>query len=530
MNILLINPPHTAIGSRIPREQLPPHGLLSLGGPLIDDGHRVELLDAEFGPLSLDAILIETISRKPDVVMMGHSGSTSADPTVREIAHLIRRAAPQIRIVYGGVFPTYHWADVLNECDAVDIIVRGEGEETVTKLANAIENQTSLASVNGIAFRRNGKPHATPAAVTIRNLDDYRIGWELIDFRRYSYWGGKRSVVVQFSRGCPHLCNYCGQRGFWTRWRHRDPREFAAELARLHRDHGVELINFADENPTSSRRVWLEFLNAMIAEDVPELVMIGSTRADDIVRDADILHLYKKAGILRFLMGMENTNEATLKAIRKGGTTAKDRQAISLLRQHGIISLSTWVAGFEEETDRDYWRTFRQLLSYDPDQIMSIYVTPHRWTPFFRVAQDRQVVQTQHRKWDYKHQVLENPAMPAWRIYLWVKLTEAALQLRPRAMWRCLFHTDRKFRHGMRWYTKMGRRVWFHEIFDFLFRDKRVAAGPTLREFWGEPQDAEEEALLVRLNVVPNAKPNFDTPVAQCQGARSNSLKMSIPD
>ena len=64
----------------------------------------------------------------------------------------------------------------------------------------------------------------------------------------------------------------------------------------------------------------------------------------------------------------------------------------------------------------------------------------------------------------------------------------------------------------------MGRRVWFHEIFDFLFRDERVAAGPTLRELWGEPQDAEEEALLVRLNVVPNAKPNLDTPVA-CQGA-----------
>ena len=46
---------------------------------------------------------------------------------------------------------------------------------------------------------------------------------------------------MQFSRGCPHLCNYCGQRGFWTRWRHRDPVRFAGELARLHREHGVDL-------------------------------------------------------------------------------------------------------------------------------------------------------------------------------------------------------------------------------------------------------------------------------------------------
>jgi len=61
----------------------------------------------------------------------------------------------------------------------------------------------------------------------VRDLDAHRIGWELINFVNYSYGGGLRAVVVQFSRGCPHLCTYCGQRGFWTRWRHRDPVRFA---------------------------------------------------------------------------------------------------------------------------------------------------------------------------------------------------------------------------------------------------------------------------------------------------------------
>ena len=125
-------------------------------------------------------------------------------------------------------------------------------------------------------------------------------------------------MVVQFSRGCPHLCNYCGQRGFWTRWRHRDPVLFAKEIARLHREHGVEVINFADENPTVSKKAWRAFLEALIAENV-DLILVGSTRADDIVRDADILHLYKKAGWARFLLGMENTDEETLELIRKGG-------------------------------------------------------------------------------------------------------------------------------------------------------------------------------------------------------------------
>ncbi|WP_204283833.1 hypothetical protein, partial [Klebsiella pneumoniae] len=66
---------------------------------------------------------------------------------------------------------------------------------------------------------------------------------------------------------------------------------------------------------------------------------------------------------------MENTDEATLQLIRKGGATRTDREAIRLLRAHGILSMATWVVGFEEETDADHWRGLRQLLSYDPDQI-----------------------------------------------------------------------------------------------------------------------------------------------------------------
>ena len=72
------------------------------------------------------------------------------------------------------------------------------------------------------ALHECSQPLATPAAEMITDLDAYRVGWELISHRDYSYWGGKRAVVVQFSRGCPYQCNYCGQRGFWTRWRHRD--------------------------------------------------------------------------------------------------------------------------------------------------------------------------------------------------------------------------------------------------------------------------------------------------------------------
>jgi anaerobic magnesium-protoporphyrin IX monomethyl ester cyclase len=506
MRILLVNVPHPSIGSRIPDDHLPPLGLLSVGGPLIDDGHEVRLLDADLEArrntrFSAARIAERVAADRPDVVMFGHSGSTSAHPVVAQISRAVRLRRPGATIVYGGIFPTYHWREVLDAEPQIDVVVRGEGEETSVRLLRALRDRWDLRQVPGIAFRVAAGPVATPPAAVIADLDRYRIGWELIDFRRYSYWGGLRAVVVQFSRGCPHPCTYCGQRGFWTRWRHRDPLTFAAELARLHREHGVELINFADENPTVDREAWRRFLMALIAENVP-LTLVGSTRADDIVRDADLLPLYRRAGWVRFLLGMENTDENTLRLIRKGGSTTKDREAIRLLRENGILSMATWVAGFEEDDDRSFRLGLRQLLSYDPDQIQALYVTPHRWTPYYRVAAGRQLIQKDARRWDYKHQVLSTRHLPPWRVLLWVKFIEAVVQLRPKAIWRTFFQPDARLRHAMRWYARMGRRVWFTELWNFFFRDRRVAKGPSLQEFWGRPQDAEERSMTVQSNVV----------------------------
>jgi anaerobic magnesium-protoporphyrin IX monomethyl ester cyclase len=496
MRIVIVNVPHPAIGSRIPDEHLPPLGLLCVGGPLIDDGHDVHLIDGELKPMTLPELQRAVIALKPDAVLFGHSGSSSAQPIISELAAMVRRQLAEVLIVYGGVHPTYHWQDILTQDMSVDIIVRGEGEATMQSLFRRLSASIAYDDLAGLAFRQNGAAHATPPATVIADLDAFRIGWELIDHAHYSYWGGKRAVVIQFSRGCPHLCNYCGQRGFWTRWRHRDPQKLAAEMAHLHRVHGVEVFNFADENPSAGRKPWKAFLEALIAENI-SVTLVGSTRADDIVRDADILHLYKKAGFERFLLGMENTDEATLKLIKKGGTVSADKEAIQLLRKHNILSMATWVAGFSDQTDADLWHGLKQLIAYDPDQIQALYVTPHRWTPFFRIAAERFIVQRDKTKWDYKHQVLAMENMPPWRLFMWVKFIELAAQLRPRALMRLIWNPEPKMRHAIRWYYRMGRRVWFHEVRGFLFRDNAKNSETTLQAFWGESLDAHEESMAV---------------------------------
>ena len=493
--ILLINPPHTAIGSRIPDDHLPPLGLLSIGGPLIDAGYSVRLLDADYANLPLTQIVDHAIEVQPHFILVGHAGSSSAHPTVAALAALLKHKLPDTPLIYGGVFPTYHWFDILQGHQAIDYIVRGEGEATTLALVDALAHAHGVEHVRGIAYRANGHPQITPPAHILTNLDAYRIGWELVDLSRYRYWGGKRAVVVQFSRGCPYPCSYCGQRGFWSRHRYRDPVQFARMLAWLHRAHDVEVVNFADELPTGNRRIWQRFLEALIAENVP-LQLVASTRTSDIVRDADILPLYKKAGVIRFLLGIETYNAQVQKQIQKHASVDQDRQAIELLRQHHILSMATYVIGFSEEKDRDFWDTLRHLQSYDPDQIQLLYATPHRWVPFYQTIEHQQVVQTDTRKWDYKHQVLDNPHVPPWRIFLWSKFIEIALQLRPKALQRTFFPKTPELGHGMRWYTAVGRRVWLHECWDFI-RNPPRRTGQTLNIFYGASL-AENEYAMVR--------------------------------
>jgi anaerobic magnesium-protoporphyrin IX monomethyl ester cyclase len=483
MNILIINPPHLSIGSRMPNEHLPPLGLLSIGGPLIDNGHDVSLLDADYHNYKINFIVNKVIEQKPDVILLGHSGSTSAQPIIDEITRLVRQGNTAIKIIIGGVFPTYHWNEILENNPQVDYIVCGEGEAICLNLITALDSGASLENVKGLAFRLNGIALKTLPAENIQHLDDYRIGWELMKGYDYTYWGKRKAVVIQFSRGCPYPCTYCGQSLFWKKWRYRNPQLLADEMEMLHRDHGVEVFNFADENPSSNPGAWKEFLVALVAKKL-KLILVGSIRADNIVRDADFLHLYKQAGFERFLLGIENYDEVVLEKIKKAGTISKDKEAILLLRKHGILSMATYVVGFGEEKTIDFYHSLKQLLSYDPDQVQLLYVTPHKWTPYFEDVKNKEIILTDQRKWDYKHQVIATQFLKPWVVIIYVKLIELIMQTRPSAVMRLLFHKEARLRSAMRWYTRIGRRVWFWELYQFFFVTKLAKEKVKMKDFW----------------------------------------------
>lgn len=486
MRTLLINPPYQTVTSNWGVGHQVPLGLLMVGGAVRDAGFEVSLLDAEAQHLSHDQIAGYVRRTRPDVVMTGHAGSTSAHPVCMAMFAAIRRVRPETRCVYGGVFPTYHPEQVLRRHPYLDLVVRGEGEATSVALLAALRDGADrgrLAEVAGITFRAGDELVRTPDRAPIRNLDDYRIGWELLDdWDRYQCFGRGRAAIVQLSRGCPHRCTYCGQHGFWQKWRHRSPEAVADEIRWLHDVCGVRYVTLADENPTTRQDVWVRFLDTLAAREV-DVELFATIRATDIVRDADVLDRYRRAGIRHVLMGIETTDPETIERIRKRSTTRADQTACRLLRAHQIHSIIGHVVGFGDETWAELRRVGRALSAYDGDYLNAMYVTPHGWTQFAAEQADRRVVQDDQRWWDYRHQVLEQQRLRPWQLFAAVKWLELRFHLRPRRLGRLLLARDRQRRREAWWTARHTGLVWLMEIVEFVRRVRHARAPLPLRDW-----------------------------------------------
>lgn len=471
MRVLLINPPYQTLTSNVGVGHQVPLGLLMVGGALLGHGHEVRLIDAECMRLSVEEAAGMAAQWGPQVVTTGHAGSTPAHPVCLRLLSAVKAACDGAITVYGGVFPTYHAIPILEAAPAVDFVVRGEGEATAVELLAAIGQGVSkpLSEVPGIAFRAPGSVVVTPDRPPIRDLDALPIGWKLIeDWDRYQCFGLGRAAIVQFSRGCPHRCTYCGQHGFWVKWRHREAGKLVDEIEWLHRAHDVRFITLADENPTTLKPKWQEFLEALAARRLP-VRFFATIRATDIVRDADILDLYRRAGILYVLMGIESTSDRVLRQIRKGSTTRHDFQACRLLRRHGIFSVMGHIVGLEDETWSGFGRALRQLSYYDGDYLNAMYVAPHDWTPFGRAAVERTaLIEPDQRKWDYRHQVLAQANLRPWQLFAAVKCLELCFHLRPRRLFRILAMRDRFRQRQLLWCSLHVGLVWLGEIAEYV--------------------------------------------------------------
>lgn len=471
LRIVLLTPARRFIANRFGLGYQLPLGLVCIGGPLVDAGHLVKLIDNDLYGWSSQRLVAEIAEFKADCVLLGHTGSTAAHPTCLATARLLRLALPNLRIAYGGVYPSYAAEVTLRECPAIDVVVRGEAEQTVVELAAAWEHGTPLERVNGITWREEEVIKINLPRAPIQNLDAYRPGWELVDWPGYKLFGLGRSAGIQFSRGCPLTCTFCGQWLFWKKWRHRRPKNFVGELATLAGEYGVKIVWLADENFAADRQVVQEVLKLLAEADLDLSLNINMTAAD-VVRDADLLPLYKAAGVDYVVMGVESLEDEVVTSVRKNNPFRVSKQAVRLLRQNKIISLVNLIYGLEDETLATVQTKLKKLYELDPDILNAVYLTPHFWTATGRATRPQTIIQTDQTRWTYRNQVINTLHLRPVSLFWSVKLTEALFHLRPKALARLFWGGDRKVRQILRSSLAAGFRVVLAEIGEFYFLTK----------------------------------------------------------
>lgn len=493
--VVLLTPARRFIANRFGLGYQVPLGLVYIGGPLLDAGFSVKLIDNDAYGWSDARLAREIAAFGAAYVLVGHTGSTAAHAVCLRTMRAIRAALPNVRIVYGGVYPSYADQTTLQECPAIDVIVRGEGERTTLELLEVWESARSLAEVPGITWRDGQRLVANRASAPIQDLDAYRPAFELVDWPRYRLFGYGPAAGLQFSRGCPLTCSYCGQWLFWKKWRHHSPENLVAQMRALVETYGVKFIWFADENFSADRATTERLLTSIRDARLGISLNLNMTAAD-VVRDADLLPLYKAAGVDYIVMGIESLEDNVIAGVRKNNPYAVSREAVRLLRQNHIISLVNLIYGLEEESWTTVFRKFRKLFEFDADILNACYITPHFWTADGRATRPADVIQTDMSKWTYRNQVVATRALAPAALFLGVKLTEALFDLRPWALARLFSSPDGRYRKIMRQSLWAGVKVIIAEICEFVWQTEFSPRG-SLKSLYGAGELVQAADLRV---------------------------------
>lgn len=195
---------------------------------------------------------------EPDIV-----GITSVTATFRsalEVARTIKESCPQALIVFGGPHVTIMDEQILMEQKEVDVIVRGEGEQTVADIARVVSGVKSIDEVAGITFRKNGQIVRTPDRPFIQNLDELPPpAYHYFPLRKYRIFG-KLGLPMMTSRGCPLQCTFCVvPRIAGTDFRARKIKNVVNEMEWIREEYKPDFITFNDDVFTYNKERVLDF-------------------------------------------------------------------------------------------------------------------------------------------------------------------------------------------------------------------------------------------------------------------------------
>ncbi len=431
MKVLLVHPWRPSVYGAA-GITVPPTGVLYLAAALREGGHQVVFQDRVLPgeSLNLDGV--------------GLVGITCYAPTFSLALELARQArAARIPVVLGGPHVTFTYREAL-ETEAVDFVVRGEGEETLLELADFLSGRRDgdLGAIPGLVWRdgKDGGIVVNPDRPALEDLDRLPFpARSLVDFSLYRTLtvAGKQAVSIVTSRGCPFRCNFCVVPNLpQKRWRARSVESVVREMEAVKKDLGFTSFVFVDDNLTVDTGRLREFCERLLLMGAPFRWWCMS-RADTLVHHPDLVDLMGRAGCVTVFLGLESGSDRVLREYGKKESVETGTRAVRLLESRGIEAHASFILGSAGETREDVEATIEYARKLDPAVVQFSILTPYPGTPLFESLESRLLT----RNWDlfdaahavFRHDRIE----PAELERLLVKAYRK-FYARPGKMWRTL--------------------------------------------------------------------------------------------
>jgi anaerobic magnesium-protoporphyrin IX monomethyl ester cyclase len=368
----------------------PPLGLLYLSAYLKAAGHAVEVYDSTFG--TRGELLGELGQPNPGLL-----GIYTNLITRRAVLQIIVAAKETgWTVVLGGPESANHSAAYL--AAGADVVVLGEGEITLTELADAgaLPAPDDLRRIRGIVFRdRDGELIRTLPRPAIPDLDALplpdrgAINHDLY-LQAWRQHHGAGSINLITARGCPYRCNWCSHAVYGYSHRRRSPANVADEVARIVDDYQPEQLWYADDVFTISHP-WLERYQQELRSRGLALPFETITRADRLQSESAVAAL-RDLGCYRIWIGSESGSQRILDAMERGVSVDQVRRAVRLAQDAGIRVGMFLMWGYEGEEIEDIASTVEHVKLSNPDIFFTTVSYPIKGTTYFdRVSQKVQL-------------------------------------------------------------------------------------------------------------------------------------------
>jgi len=263
-------------------------------------------------------------------------------PSFGKLAGALRHSGWKGLLVAGG-----HWASLahdrlLRETEELDLVVVGDGEETLADLLDRLRSGTDWRDLAGLARRDPSGLTRFNGPRSLGPLDSYPPMDTSLIRELVQAYGPTVRVGVIASRGCYGDCAYCSVKAYnrlqrAKPYRMRSLERVVDEIQMIHDEFGISDFSFEDDNfvlPGRAGVVRLEELGRLLEERGLRLDLWVQTRPECVSLEA--MTLLKRAGVRTIFIGTESFDPATLALYNRGNTLEENLEALDVLESLGF--------------------------------------------------------------------------------------------------------------------------------------------------------------------------------------------------